>query len=239
VCAADMLDFFCIGAQKCGTTWLFEQLRKHPQIDFPAGKEIHFWDQKHAKGLDWYRSLFEGPSIAGKKCGEITPAYAILAPDMIEECHEKFSNLKLIYIIRNPIERAWSSAKMALARAEMELEEASDQWFIDHFRSRGSTMRGDYETCLRNWLALYPKEQLLVALFDDLVSTPARLIKDCFTHLEVDPEDYDWGNHLKAKVFPTEEHPIPNSLRSELQRIYRPKILSLSGYLGVDLSAWA
>jgi hypothetical protein len=233
-----MLDFVCIGAQKCGTTWLYEHLRKHPGTAFPAGKEVHFWDQKQANGLDWYRSLFDSPAAAGKKCGEITPAYAILDHDTIKECHDNFPDLKLIYIIRNPIERAWSSAKMALARSEMRMEEASDQWFLDHFHSRGSLMRGDYETCLRNWLALYPKEQLLVVLFDDLVSNPAGLIKDCFTHLEVDPEHYEWQTPLKTKVFASQEHPIKSSLRAELERIYRPRILSLSNYLGIAVNNW-
>lgn len=42
-----MLDFLGIGAQKAGTTWLYEKLRLHPDIAFPAGKEVHFWDQKY------------------------------------------------------------------------------------------------------------------------------------------------------------------------------------------------
>lgn len=234
-----MLNFLGIGAQKCGTTWLYEQLRRHPGISFPAGKEIHFWDQNHAQGLGWYCSLFEGPALAGKQCGEITPAYAILERDTIKECRVNFPDLKLIYIIRNPIERAWSSAKMALARAEMELEEASEQWFLDHFRSRGSMMRGDYETCLRNWLAVYPREQLLVALFDDLVSNPEKLLNDCFTHLQVAPEFYEGRASLNTKVFPSQEHPIPPSLLAALERIYHPRLLRLSNYLGVDLNNWA
>lgn len=102
-----MLNFLGIGAQKCGTTWLFELLSLHPQVRFPAGKEVHFWDGQRERGVDWYEGLFEGqpPSVA---VGEITPAYAILAPPIIAEVARAFPALRLIYLIRNPIDRAWS-----------------------------------------------------------------------------------------------------------------------------------
>jgi hypothetical protein len=68
-----MLSFLGIGAQKSGTTWLFEMLRQHPEVAFPAGKEVHFWDQRNDRSVDWYLGLFPDN---GKKNGEITPAYA-------------------------------------------------------------------------------------------------------------------------------------------------------------------
>ena len=120
-----MLDFLGIGAQKAGTTWLYEQLRLHPDISFPAGKEVHFWDLQYERGIEWYRPLFTHDKC---KClGEITPAYAMLSKVHIEEIRDINPSLKIIYILRNPIHRAWSSALMALKRAEMTIDEASDQ----------------------------------------------------------------------------------------------------------------
>jgi hypothetical protein len=233
-----MLNFLGIGAQKAGTTWLFERLHLHPAIYFPGGKEVHFWDQHYAKGVGWYRSLFENESLTAKTCGDITPAYAILAPELIKECHENFPELKLIYIIRNPIERAWSSAKMALSRAEMQIEEASDQWFIDHFRSRGSMMRGDYEACLRNWLRFYRGDQILTCLFDSLASEPHSVLSRCFAHLGVPAGDYPLPADLSEKIFSTTPEPLPHNLRGVLSEIYAPRIESLQDYLGLDLSGW-
>ena len=80
-----MLDFLGIGAQKAGTSWLFRWLGAHPRISFPAGKEVHFWDKKRDRGIDWYRGLFDADD--GKLHGEITPAYACLSPESIAECH--------------------------------------------------------------------------------------------------------------------------------------------------------
>lgn len=233
-----MLDFVGIGAQKAGTTWLYEMLRLHPDIAFPAGKEVHFWDHHYGRGNAWYRSLFERSESGNRKTGEITPAYAILPEERIRECREHFPDVKLIYLIRNPIERAWSSAKMALKRAEMEIHEASDQWFIDHFRSRGSMLRGDYELCLRNWLGSYPANQMLVCLHDELRTGPEKLLRRCLQHVGVSPDDYDWSNDLTRKVFPTDESPLPESLRDELHRIYLQQIASLASSLKLDLSGW-
>jgi hypothetical protein len=233
-----MLDFLGIGAQKAGTTWLYEMLRLHPDIAFPAGKEIHFWDQRHSRGVGWYKSLFRPSDSRSWKTGEITPAYAILPENRIRECREHFPDLKLVYLIRNPIERAWSSAKMALQRAEMEIHEASDQWFIDHFRSQGSMLRGDYENCLRNWYAAYPEDQLLVCSFDELRQDPASLLSRCFQHVGVSEDNYPWPSDLETRVFSTAEHPLPQQLRAELHNIYHDKIVSLANFLGKDLSHW-
>lgn len=233
-----MLDFLGIGAQKAGTTWLYEKLRLHPEIDFPAGKEVHFWDQHHSRGIEWYQSLFRTSDSRSRKTGEITPAYTILPEERIRECQEHFPDLKLIYLIRNPIERAWSSAKMALKRAEMEIHEASDQWFLDHFRSQGSMLRGNYESCLRNWYEVYPDDQLLVAMFDELQQDPASLLRRCFHHIGVSEDNYPWPTDLTAKVFPTAQDHLPQQLRTELQGLYTDKIASLEKMLKIKLSHW-
>ena len=147
------LDFLGIGAQKCGTSWCHENLRRHPNIFLPEQKELHFWDTGQ-HDLRWYRSFFQHKP-KGAKAGEITPAYAILPTDVIRAIRTALPEIRLVYLIRNPMDRAWSSALMALNRAELTIDEASDQWFVDHFRSRGSLRRGDYETCLRNWRSVY------------------------------------------------------------------------------------
>jgi len=233
-----MIDFLGIGAQKAGTTWLCEMLRNHPDIAFPAGKEVHFWDKKRTRGIEWYRSLFSIPELTGKMCGEFTPAYSVLPIETIRECRADFPDVKLIYLLRNPIDRAWSSARMELGWAKMSIHETSDQWFIDHFKSQGSLMRGDYETCLRNWLECYPRDQLLVGFFDELARNPVALLKSCFEHVGAREESFDWSADFKEPVLKSPVAEIPPKLRSVLEDIYRPKIKSLQEYLGMNLEGW-
>jgi hypothetical protein len=235
-----MLHFLGIGAQKAGTTWLFRQLRAHPQIRFPADKEVHFWDQENTVDVEAYRRRFPTPPDTATRNGEITPAYAILSPARVAQIHAEFPALRLFYILRNPIERAWSSALMALERAELTIDEASDQWFIDHFRSQGSLRRGDYEACIRTWASAYPMDQILVLRYESIASEPRALLRRVAAHLGVDTDFFSTipDDELTRRVFAGSGHPLRLSLRPALEQLYREKILSLGDYLGTDLGDW-
>lgn len=233
-----MLKFLGIGAQKAGTSWLYEHLRLHPEITFPGGKEVHFWDKKSGLGIAWYRSIFSGHDLDGKACGDITPAYSILPLDTIRECHFHFPDARLIYLLRNPIERAWSAAKMELGWAGIGIDQASHQWFVDQFTSPDSLMRGDYETCLRNWLECYPREQLLVCLFEELTTAPRQFLEKCFRHIGVCGTRHDWTVDLKKPLHGGIRADLPPDLHSVLEGLYRPKIDSLQDYLGMTLAGW-
>jgi hypothetical protein len=243
-----MLDFLVIGAQKAGTTWLFDKLLWHHQkISFPGGKEVHFWDLFRARGTDWYVNLFSKPD--GRLHGDMTPAYAALSPEVIAECHGLFPNLRLIYTIRDPAERAWSAAKMDAVRAGMKVADVSDEWFISHFRSTGSLARGDYESCIRNWLHFYEEEQLLILRFEEILEAPASYLGKCFNHLgletiyvpkvssSADPDSSD-DEELRKKAREGSPEPLRPSLRPALREIYDVKIRSLSEYLGQDFGDW-
>jgi len=233
-----MYKFLGIGAQKAGTTWLYEMLNQHPDISFPLGKEAHYWDKQYPKRTPAeYLSNFNSSTWVE---GEITPAYAFLPLDIITVIYNLYPHLNLFFIIRNPIERAWSSAKMALGRAEMELNEASDQWFIDHFNSKGSLIRGDYESNLRNWTSIFNKKQLQVILFDDIKNKPRSILLECCKHLEINKftDKQLESMPITNPVFSTPNELLRPSLRYHLESIYKNKIQSLESYLDIDLSHW-
>jgi hypothetical protein len=233
-----MLDFLGIGAQKAGTTWLYTHLSQHEKIDFPAGKEVHFWDLHYDRGVEWYCSLFV--ENGDKKHGEITPAYGHISVERISEIHHLNPSLRIIYMIRNPMERAWSSALMALERSEMAFEEASDQWFIDHFRSAGSLARGDYESCIKRWCSVFDREQILIERYESISESPRKVLKCCCAHIGVDGQmlDYLTDDVLSARVFQGPKHKIRPSLREFLAELYLPIIASLQEYLLEDFSSW-
>ena len=113
------VDFIVAGAQKGGTTALDFYLRQHPNICMATGKEVHFFDtekffQGHKVDYDEYHSRFE-PNASHVLVGEATPIYMYwhYAPRRIWEYNSK---MKLIILLRNPIERAYSHWNMERSR---------------------------------------------------------------------------------------------------------------------------
>ena len=96
-------NFLVIGAQRAGTTWLYECLREHPEIFLPETKELHYFDLNHEKGYEWYFQHFEGASE--KAIGEITPNY-YQYPGAIEKAHALLPEAKFIFILREPKAKA-------------------------------------------------------------------------------------------------------------------------------------
>ena len=231
-----MLNFLGIGAQKSGTTWLYHTLSRHPEISFPGGKEVHYWNNPQGRSVEWYSTLFSNDK---KMNGDITPAYSFLPKTTIQAIHSVFPNLRLIYLIRNPMERAWSAARMALSRAELQHNEASDQWFMDHFKSEGSLMRGDYETCIRHWRSIFHPNQLLIIRYESISGDPAATANKCLNHLALD-EYFSTADsaHLGEKIFEGDGMALRNSLRKPLAAIYASRTASLSDYLNEDFSDW-
>ncbi|NEX17220.1 MAG: sulfotransferase [Halochromatium sp.] len=227
-----MLSFLGIGAQKAGTTWLYEQMRLHPEVAFPLGKEAHFWTNPHSV-TDQARYL-EAFDLCSVKAGEITPAYALLDTDPIRRIHEIAPELRIVYILRDPIARAWSSALMALSRAEMSIDEASDQWFIDHFHSKGSRARGDYQTTLARWRAEFPPDALLVLAYSQIAADPQALLSSVALHLGLAPDPFLAlpEENLRQRVFAGQAVPIRESLVPTLERLYRAQMDALCAYLG-------
>jgi len=234
-----MIHFLGIGAQKAGTTWIYHHLSQHPQICFPAGKEIHFWDIYRKNGIEWWTGLFADDHHKRKQ-GEITPAYAMLDEAAIREIAILLPDLRVFYSLRNPIARAWSSALMALERAEMTIDDASHRWFLDHFKSAGSRLRGDYLSSIRRWQSVFSGEQFLTIIFDDIIRDPGGVLALLCLHLGVDPNWFGGvpSTELTMPVFPGPGRDLPEPLLASLRVLYKPMINPLSEVLGRDLSPW-
>ncbi len=238
--------FLGIGAQKTGTTWLYAMLRLHPDIGMPEQKELHFWDRQEPEpaAVEAYCAGFD--SLEGHARGEITPSYAILPPARIAALRRRLPDLRLLYIVRNPLERAWSQARMELARRDGEPEDMG-AWLTAQFRSAESLARGDYAQCLENWYAHYPREQLRVFVYEEAFAAPRQFLKACAAHLGVDPGFYEGVDEttLASAVYPeqailkVERREMPEGLKAEhaalLHSLYAPRIEALGSLLGRDL----
>ena len=238
-----------IGGQRCGTTWLFHHLDRHPDIAFPAGKETHFWNGHRRVTLDeWLAGFPDRPPPV--KQGEITPAYATLPADTVAKVHDAVPDVRLFFCIRNPLERAWSASVMQAARYGTDLGATADEWFLKQFRSEAWRQRGDFSGTVARWRAAFGAGQLHLILFDDLVDHPRPVLVDLARHLGVDPAPFDDppDDDLRVAVRPAsyEESALdagrrptlPPGLLAPLLELHRDEITRLSTLLDRDLSHW-
>ncbi len=244
-------DFIGIGAQKAGTSWIFSRLRCHPDVVFPGGKEVHFWDMHYERGLDWYFERLGAPP--GKTVGDITPAYAILPMNKIQHLASACPDTRFFMILRNPLERAWSLAKMNAAIileatsnirfervAGLAIDDLSDAWWARQFAMKGSRFRGYYDECLGNWLSVVDQDRLLILDYEQLVVAPGDFLTAIAEHCGI---SVDWlkqqpESFFMEKVFASEERPLPDRLKPLLREIYAESIENLSVRLGRDYSHW-
>ena len=205
------VSFFCIGAQKGGTTWSHDILRKHRSLSLPSQKEVHFWDWHRSKGLRWYSQQFPPGPKGVIKYGECTPCYVTLPERDIEEIKALFPEARLIFVARDPVDRAWSALLMELRNAvrgvevgkfsikdnsssrllgqidrESDPDNYDDDYFMDRLRHSTHRDRCDYASGLRRWLKYFPKEQLLILDYKKIATDPRGFLELVCDHIGVE-----------------------------------------------------
>lgn len=213
------LDFMGIGAQRAGTTWIFHQLNAHPDVHIPPEKELHFWNHT-PRNTHSYLQRLHAP---GRCSGEITPAYAMLETPVLRAIHSLAPALRVFYVARDPRARAWSAAVRAVARAEMDLDEASDAWFLDHIHSRGSRDRGRIVRTLDRFSSVFTPSQFLVLRYPELCANPASFLNRIWDHLGV-------SRRAPTGRFEPRSPPIPVVIRDELHRIYEHEMEAVNAH---------
>jgi len=247
-----MPNFLVIGAAKSGTTSLYYYLRQHPEVYMSPIKEPHFFsfegeqtdfrgpgDQEAArlyiKDIKSYCDLFQKASRE-KAIGEASNSY-IYYPKAAQRIKLHIPQARLIAILRNPIDRAFSSFLHLVRdsrefvlnfREALELEEKriKDNWFpLWHYKQRGF-----YYQQLKYYYQLFDSSQIKIELYDDLQSNPLALLKDLFNFLDVDTSfvpnisaTYNVSVIPKYK-FVYEFLKNPNFVKNPLKLLFPPKI---------------
>ena len=153
-------DFLCLGAPKCGTSWLHELLESHPDVFIPGElKEVHFFDQRFEKGLDWYAGFFESATNGHRVIGEITPNYLYTDPNRIKSCE---SVQRLVIIYRDPVERCISHYKF---RMRLDNYNGSfDEFLVDYPEAIDWSRYGRH---FQRYLEVFSRNQFLILSFED------------------------------------------------------------------------
>jgi len=189
-------NFICPGAQKSATTTLYNLLRQHPDVYLSDVKELHFFDneQKYLKGISWYEKEFFSEVKGKKVIGDITPIYMYLdnIPQRIYNSLGK--NIKFIFMLRNPIDRAYSHYWMSYRRGyekesfEKAIELEKDRIRIGNFGKINFSYveRGFYSNQIKRYIKYFPKKNMKFIIFEDFIKKIPKIMKEIFSFLEVD-----------------------------------------------------
>ncbi len=196
---ARKVDFLICGVQKGGTTVLDAYLRTHPEICMARFKEVHYFDRENLflypkPDYSLYHSFFN-PTDQHRVLGETTPVYMYWyqAPRRIWEYHPA---IKLIIILRNPVERAYSHWNMQRDRGiepldfleALQAEEQRRRDSLPYQNRRFSYLdRGYYAEQIRRMRAFFPEEQFLIFRNRDLRETPLAVLNKICAFLGVSP----------------------------------------------------
>jgi hypothetical protein len=225
-------DFICAGAQKAGTSWLYIQMRGHPQV-FMREKELNFFHRDLP--VSWYSEQFAGATEA-QRCGDISPNYAAFE-GLAERIFSVCPSALLFHLLRNPVDRAFSQWKMARHLGNIPREIS----FIEAFRQNLQYMRrrGEYCVILDEYARFYPLGgRLGVFWYDDIKTRPAELVREILTFLRLDS---DWApSNPESVVLPSpEEGTIAAHDALEVAAYYAPFDRRLCEFLGVSSLPWS
>ncbi|MGD1714278.1 tetratricopeptide repeat-containing sulfotransferase family protein [Dapis sp. BLCC M172] len=241
-------NFLVIGVKKGGTTSIYHYLIQHPQILPAIKKEIDFWSFHFHRGLDWYRAHFPAiPESEKFLTGEASPSY-LDAPDTPARLFHFFPKIKLIVLLRNPVDRTISNYYHEVrSNAEnMSVEEVIHSRLEKLIKISSSLVKekdywnyqGDYIASsvyldwLQKWLNIFPREQLLILPSEEFYNDPKNTMKQVFNFLGL--PDYQIQNYPKLNAGSYTS--ISESLRQKLSDYFQPHNQRLEEYLGMKFN---
>ena len=260
-------DFLCVGVHKGGTTWLYQQLDAHPDFWMPPFKELHYLDQlskvqrassprcrdqrdrrflesintlsaKPHLDLEHYARLFEpkGSLLSG----DISPNYSTLSNDIVRRVAKYFPNLKVIFMARDPVERAWSHLSMEVQYHQIKPFDVTDIGEVNkNILRRGMLLRSYPSTVAARWQRYVRPDRFRIYFFDDLQRDPTQLRRSILEFLGADPDKSDSqlpaDHNSWAKM---EKLPLTDKVRSHLAQFFKKELKACATQLGGRARDW-
>jgi len=173
-------DFIICGTQKGGTTALRMYLRQHPCIYMPK-REMHFFSWYFNKGVGWYAKHFRYNS-SHYVCGEKSPSYMFHAQEVAERMKEILPSPKLIFMLRDPVKRAYSEYWMMVLNGKEKLSFDEAIWKKD----RDYLIRGHYAKQIKEFLKYFDRENMMVIISEDFRKNREKRMWDVFDFLGIE-----------------------------------------------------
>jgi len=240
-------DFIIIGAARCGTTSLYNYMTHHPNI-FPASeKELHFFDLNYNKGVSWYKSKFFQDNNKEKNfsIGESSPYY-IYHPHVPYRISKAIPDVKIIAMLRNPIDRAYSnyhyavkmkvenlSFEEAISKEQERLEgelvkmQNDENYFSFNHQNFSYLTRGIYVDQLKTWYDFFSEQQILVIRSEDFYVDSDSITNQVFEFLRIPKYQVQTSKVYNKGNYPS----ISDTRRRKLIEFFKPHNDQLSKLL--------
>ena len=241
--------FIIIGVGRAGTTALYSYLIQHPSIhsaladDEKLASDIHFFEYMESDSISWYKSHFPIllPKLNSQKhhkiTGEFTSTY-FYHPDVPERIYQLVPRVKLIVILRNPIDKIYSTYYQQFRYGEVStsFEETIDAELrrikilegnpdlrsqhpgFSNFVSQNILRHGIYADYFINWFELFNKKQILILNADDLKKDTKNTLQQVFEFLDVEDHPIENLSHISARKYPK----LNDITRKKLIEFYKP-----------------
>ena len=195
------------------------------------------WDLRYFFGKPhdgWYASLFEPGR--GRVTGEVTPDYAILGKEDVARAHGLMPDAKIVFMMRNPVERPWSVMNMGLRIRGKSSEDVPVKNFRRQVKKRRVRRMTDYLRTLEIWGSFYPEDQIFVGFLEDIHFFPEETLRGLYRFLEVDPSVA--SGVIRERIHPGSVSTMPSKLAIYLARSYREDARLLEERFGGYASFW-
>jgi hypothetical protein len=255
--------FIGVGLQKSGTSWLFHNLNRHPQIWLPPTKELHYFDyvqgssfffksliKRNRKGFlkfkldclkndffntyhfyhyfgiasdNWYQRQFRPQP--NQISGEITPAYALLSEEAISHIKKINPDVKIVILLRDPIERAISQITMWVSESKKPINEKLIQTLL---QSTEFLKYADTTAIIKNWMNSISESNIWIGYFDQIKQDPRELLDSLYGFLGVEIE---YCEELINKRLNPSEEVLEEKWKNMIKEAVESDIYELNNFL--------
>jgi hypothetical protein len=198
--------FVGIGSLRCGSTWLYNVLKCHPDIRLSDPKEMDFFFMRRMlqHDLDWYEAHFESEDglVPRPVRGEISPIYGRLKAWQVRRIANLLPDLRIILTLRHPIERVWSQALLEFGYLKgRDVRKVSSIAFLRQVERARNILSSDYCRTIKIWSNAFGWDALHIDFFDRLRDDPQAYINGVLRHIGATTP---WA--LPAKFMKTKVH---------------------------------
>ena len=200
--------FVGIGSLRCGSTWLYQVLKCHPDIKLNDRKELSFFFMREMlqRDLDWYDAHFapENGDEPKPVRGEISPPYCRLKAWQVNRIAKLFPDLRIIFTLRHPIERAWSEALLELGYLKrIDVRKVSSINFVRQVDRARNRLASDYRRTIRIWSKAFGRDALHIDFFERLRDDPQTYVNGILRHIGAATPWAVPAQFIKTKVHAT------------------------------------